>query len=318
MESKACLSIKSKKHPDQRCESKVIDGDFCPRHSKSKILWSESTSSRAPEPVKTKNLMTRKQRVATEKIYRFWVSYGRRKIRKIHGPSTFISEISQNDTDITTLEPISTIPLRYRFSYSDMNKHIWTFDLRFLVQMIHYGNEMKNPYTQDVFEKPVVERLQALTQTLIHNKLPVLYTNEATLTPEQVWNQKVLDVFLKLNSLGYAVNLIWFEEMTVSQHHSFYTILYNMWTTDFSLRIQEKENLVAGYNSGRNPLFRWTPDVIVGKMNTLKWWRKNNLGLMNAFVTRAKDRTFQNCSALYVLTALVESVPAARESFPWL
>jgi hypothetical protein len=260
--------------------------------------------------------MTRKQRVALEKIYKFWVFYGRRKIRNIRGPSTFISEISQNESDITTLEPISTIPLRYRFSYSDSSRHIWTFDLRFLVQMIHYGHEMKNPYTQEALTKPVLERLQTLTQILIHKKIPVLYTNDTELTPEQAWNQKVLDVFLKLNSLGYAVNLIWFEGMTVAQHHSFYTTLYTMWTTD--LRAQEKENLVSGYNSGRSPLFRWTPEVIVRQANSLKWWRKNNLGLMNAFLTRAKDRALQNCSALYVLTALVEAVPAARESFPWL
>ena len=302
-----CLSIKSKKHPDQRCSSNATHGDFCFKHSKSKVLWSS---------LSIKRIITRKQRGAIEKIYRFWVSYGRRKIRKIHGPSTFISEISQNDADITTLEPISTIPLRYRFSYSDVNSHIWTFDLRFLVQMMHYGHEMKNPYTQDILEPHVIERLQSLTETLIRNKLPVLYSNDAILTPEQAWNQKVLDVFLKLNSLGYAVNLIWFEEMTLVQHHSFYTILYTMWST--VLREQEKENLVSGYNSGRAPLFRWTPQVIIGMMNSLKWWRKKNLGLMNAFLTRAKDRALQNCSALYVLTALVESVPAARESFPWL
>jgi hypothetical protein len=310
MEARACLSIKSKKHPDQQCAYNATHGKFCSRHSKSKILWSAMGEAKSPRTT------TRKQRVALDKIYRFWVFYGRRKIRNIHGPSTFISEISQNDTDITSLEPISSIPLRYRFSYSDSTRHIWTFDLRFLVQMIHYGHEMKNPYTQDVFPRPDLERLQRLSETLISHKLPVLYTDEAELTPEQVWNQKVLDVFLKLNSLGYAVNLIWFEGMTVAQHHSFYTILYTMWETD--LRAQEKENLVVGYNSGRAPLFRWTPEAIVAQGNTLKWWRKNNLGLMNAFLTRAKDRALQNCSALYVLTALVDAVPAARESFPWL
>ena len=288
---------------DQRCASISTHGDFCSRHSKSKILWAFAN-------------MTRRQRVAIEKIYRFWVSYGRRKIRKIHGPSTFISEISQNDTDITTLEPISTIPLRYRFSYSDTNRHIWTFDLRFLVQLVQYGNEMKNPYTQDILDTPVLERLQILTESLISHGVPVLYTYDAHLTPDQAWNQKVLDVFFKLNTLGYAVSISWFEEMTLPQHHSFYTILYTMWYSD--LRPQEKENLVVGYNSGRNPLFRWTPQVIVGNMNSLKWWRKNNLGLMKTFLTRAKDRALQNCSALYILTALVESVPAARESFPWL
>ena len=305
--STQCNSIKSKKDPSIRCVSKATHGDFCARHRNSKILWAS--------PKKT-YIVTRKQRAAIEKIYKFWILHGRRKLQGRHGPATFLPEISQNDRDIFNLEPIAKIPLMYHFSYQDSNKHIWSFDLRFLVQMLHYGNDLKNPYSQELLAAPEIKRLQNISQSLILHKIPVLYSDSQTLTPEQAWNQKVLDVFLKLNSMGYAANLVWFELMTPRQHHHFYTSLYNLWTHSLGLTHQQKEVLIPAYDSGRAPLFRWTPEGI--RNQELKWWRKNNLNLMNTFLTRGKDRAIQSTGALYILMALVQSSPGAAEAFHWL
>ena len=302
-----CHSIKSKKNPSIRCISKATHGDFCARHRKSKILWA------APR----KTIITRKQRAALEKIYKFWILYGRRKLKVHHGPATFVPEISQNDRDIFNLEPITKIPLMYHFSYQDSNKHIWVFDLRYLTQMLHYGNELKNPYSQELLPSPVIKRLQEYTQLLICKKIPVLYIDTHSLTPEQAWNQKVLDVFLKLNSMGYAANLIWFDLMSIRQHHTFYTSIYNMWNINLGLTHIQKEVLIPAYDSGRAPLFRWTPEVIIRNQD-LKWWRKNNLNLMNAFLTRGKDRLVQTTGALYIIMALAQSSPGAAEAFHWL
>lgn len=305
-----CHSIKSKKNPTIRCVSKATHGDFCARHRKSKILWAS--------PPKKVYVLTRKQSVAIEKIYNFWILHGRRKVRKIHGPASFVPEISQNDRDLFSFEPVSKIPLMYHFSYQDSNKHIWTFDLRFLVQMLHYGKDLKNPYNQELLTPPVIKRLQEFSESLIRQKIPVLYIDTETLTPEQAWNQKVLDVFLKLNSMGYATNLLWFEAMSIRQHHHFYTTLYNLWTHNLGLTNEQKELLIPAYDSGRGPLFRWTPEVIIGNNQELKWWRKNNLNLMNTFLTRGKEASVQSTGALYILMALVSASRAAAEAFPWL
>jgi hypothetical protein len=184
--------------------------------------------------------------------------------------------------------------------------------------MLHYGNDLKNPYSQEILSSTVIKRLQEYTQTLIRHKIPVLYTDTQTLTPEQSWNQKVLDVFLKLNSMGYAANLIWFEVMTLRQHHHFYTSIYNLWTYTLGLTHMQKEVLIPSYDSGRAPLFRWRPEVIIGNNQELKWWRKNNLNLMNAFLMRGKDRIVQSTGALYVIMALAQSSPGAAEAFNWL
>jgi len=300
-----CLSIKSKKNPTDKCLAKAIKGDFCARHAKSKILWN---GAKRVVP------FTRKQRLAAEKIYRFWILHGRRKLIKEVG-FIFTPEYANNEKDILTHEDIRSVPLKYRFAYIDSSNHLWLFDLRFFVQLIHYGNEIKNPFSQEILSQEILERLQKKVERLRSQKIPIIYSDGNELTPEQIWNQKVLNVFLKINSLGYGVNVIWFETMQVRNHENFYKILYNLW---MNIPEEERDRLVPGHDSGRSPLFRWIPQVLLLKSQELKWWRKINLTLMNSFVNRSEDKTMQSSGALYVITALANSHRQVAEAFSWL
>ena len=298
-----CLSIKSKKNPLERCASKATTGDFCSRHSKSKVLWAD--------PIL-------KQKKTLDIIYRFWINRGRRSIRRELGPLTFIPDEADNQEDLLTLQPVNTIPLKYRFSYIDSKKHLWIFDLRFLVQLMHYGGELKNPFSQESLPQTSIQRLQMRVEKLRAQKIPILYVEEGELTPDQLWNQKVLDIFLKINSLGYGVNVLWFETMGVREHERFYVNLYNMWVYSLPLSVIQREVLVPGHDSGRNPLFKWPPVILVGRGGELKWWRKQNLRLMGAFLMRGQSKDTQGCGALHILTALANSHRQVREAFPWL
>jgi len=307
MEAKApCLSIKSKKHPSIQCPSLATKGEFCSRHCKSKVKW-------APP---AKKPLTRKQSAAATTILNFWIRYGRLHIRRLKGQALFTPERSDNPKDIYSMESISTIPFTYHFSYIDAKKHLWTFDLRFLVQSMHYGNDMKNPFSQELLPPHILQRLQVYSERLRKRGVPILYVEKDVLTPEQIWNQKVLDVFLKLTAHGYCVNVLWFETLTVRGHELFYTRMYELWS---SLLSAEKDRIVPGHGSGRNPLFRWTPSVIeMRSVGDLKWWRKQTLGMMNTFLSRGTDRATQGCGALYVLTALARTHPKVAEAYAWL
>ena len=314
MDAGRCVSIRSKKKPGERCEAKAKRGNFCARHCKSKILWMGEIVAADAAPPNPKPL-TRKQTTAIQTIHRFWLQHGRRHHRKLHGPAIFTPSIAQNDKDVFTFQPISTIPYSYHFSYTDSNKNTWIFDVRFLVQLLHYGRAIKNPFSQEDLPAPVLERLEAVVSSLRKQRMPIVYIDDVELTPEQVWNQKVLDVFLKINSLGYGVNILWFETMNIRHHENFYIHLHVIWDT---VREDEKEIIVPGYTTGRGPLFRWFPDHIIGRGQDVKWWRKCNLGLMNALVSRGQTRTACSTGALHVLTALANSYPLVAESFNWL
>jgi hypothetical protein len=308
--SSLCKSIKSKKYSHLQCPNHSSGGsDFCAKHKRTQLLWVSSTPQRPP--------LTRKQKAAAEKIQRFWLFKGRRKALAIHGPALFESSISTNNTDIYTLAPSTTIPFTYHFSYSDDAKRIWVFDLRFLMHLLHHGN-LKNPYTQEPIPPNTLERLQRRAEILRKQKVPIVYMEDANLTPEQIWNQKVMDVFLKLTSLGYGVNMCWFETMSVLAHVNFYGRLYAMWNNELPLTRAQKDIIVPGYNSGRTILFKWSPRETVEGLHDIRWWRKHNLALMNAFLSRGQDRATQGCGALYILTALANIHTRVGEAFPWL
>ena len=88
-----------------------------------------------------------------------------------------------------------------------------------------------------------------------------------------------------------------------------------MWHTLYSA---EKERIVPGYKSARTQLFRWTPSQLDMEIHDIRWWRKQNLALMNAFFVRGQDRATQGCGALYILTSLARTHPRVAEAFPWL
>lgn len=313
MASPLCASIKSKKHPEQRCAAPASKGDFCARHAKAKnqIRWTGSPRPQRP--------LTRRQKYACEVIRRFTLLHVRRHLRRIHGPSLYNLSLSHNDRDIYSLEPLtSSVPFTYHFSYLDSQNHIWTFDLRFLLQLLQYGNDLKNPFSQEIFPASVIERLQKRATSLRQRSVPIVYTEPEGLTSEQVWNQKVLDVFLKLTALGFGANVLWFETLTVRGHEMFYKRLWTLWNEAIGLTEQEKERLVPGHRCGRTPLFKWQPEQIEFRGFELKWWRKQNLALMNAFLSRGQDKDTLGCGAIYVLTALAQTHPRAAEAFPWL
>ena len=305
--SSQCSSIKSRKYSTLRCPNPPTRGNFCAKHCKSQILW----VSTEPKPTP----FTRRQKAAADKIHSFWKFHGRRRARKIHGPTLFSSSLSHNDKDIYTFDSITTIPFTYHFSYIDTSKKAWTFDLRFLTQLLQYGKELRNPFSQELIPDLAIQRIQAMTESLRKRGVPIVYAEATGLTPEQLWNQKVLDVFLRISSLGYGVNMLWYESMLVNHHKEFYVRLYDMWHT---LYHSEKERIVPAYKSVRTPLFRWTPSQLDKEIHDIRWWRKQNLALMNAFFVRGQDRATQGCGALYILSCLARTLPRVAESFPWL
>ena len=308
-----CISIKSKKNSALRCPNVASRGQFCAKHNKSKVIW----TGKATTKVKVVPF-TKRQKAAGEKIKKFLMVYGRMAIRRRHGPTVFSPSLSHNDNDIYNFDPITTIPLKYHFSFVDAKQRVWTFDMRFLIQLLQYGKDLVNPYSQERILKPTIDRLQTLSQNLRKNLIPIVYVDTDELTPEQIWNQKVLDVFLKITSLGYGVNILWFETMTTYGHSVFYRKLHDLWTIHLGLTREEKERIVPGHMAGRTPLFRWSPTAIESQYHELKWWRKQNLNIMNAFVSRSQDKNIQVCGALYILTALAQTLPKIAEVYPWL
>ncbi len=311
LELRKCANIKSKKHKDQPCTLSATHGDFCSRHYKNPQRFT-------PKEVVSHKVLTRFGLQSIQRLQRFWRRWSARQRFRRQGPATNCLEIASNQTEVYSLDSIQSIPKSFFFSFADEKKNIWVFDIRSLSHLVTEGNEIQNPYTRAPLDSMTLKKIHARILWLRQRKFPILYAVGENMSQEQIWNQKVLDVFFKMEALGYRASCRWFDEMNQTDHMTFYRRLYRLWNYQLGLTHAEKEAIVPGYSTGMTKLFRLTPDRIESQAHDLRWWRRANLNLILELLTKAPTKSQQGLGALYILMALVQVVPEASSAYPWI
>ena len=164
-----CGNRKSAKHPDIKCKLKATHGEFCFRHYKNpkRFLILESNNDKR---------FNKKEEFAARKIQYFWSFWGALHLAKIHGKSVFLREISQNSTEVTTMDDIQSVPRMYFFSYIDQDSIIWSFDIRSLVGILSHNKVIENPYTRKEFRKDVMKSFYRLIDWLRSRKFSTIFS----------------------------------------------------------------------------------------------------------------------------------------------
>jgi hypothetical protein len=310
-EFRRCQNIKSRTNPDAQCPFAALHGDYCSRHTKN------------PRPFRARRVSNEIQEAtpsaaaAATKIQRAW-RLRAPLLRFAHqGPASNALNLAGNETELYSMDPLSSIPAPYRFSYADEKRHIWMFDIRTLGHSMATGFPQQNPYTREILPAQALNALHNRIAWLRSRKYQILHINTDVLTPEQCWNQKVLDIFLKIEALGYYACPDWFHGMTAYHHSLFYKKLFDLWEYRLALTAAEKEAVVPGHLSpGARRLFRFPPDTQDDRDRG--WWARMNLSIMEAFVTRATDKERQKLGAMYVLMGLVQASRPAARALPWV
>ena len=231
---------------------------------------------------------------------------------KYQGPAINAIDLAMNDTELYTLDSTSKIPFVYRLSFSDMRKTIWMFDIRTLVHSMGTGFPSQNPYTRDEFTEQTMKRIHARIAWLRSRKYHILHANTDVLTADQLWNQAVLDIFLKIESLGYYVSCDWYHAMSKADHYNFYKKMYDLWEYRLGLTRSEKEHIIPG----PYVLFRFDADDAFEKSKN--WWAKKNLILIEAFITKGHDKEYKKLGTMYVLMGFVQVSTQAAAALPWV
>jgi hypothetical protein len=304
-----CANIKSKKLPDVRCPAPAAQGEFCARHSKN------------PHRFQEKNTLERSynqpENSAAARIQSWWT--GRRAAIRIlrQGPLVHFPELAENTTDMFTLDPVRDIPLLYRWSYIDDKNHGWIFDIRSLSMSAAHSEQRMNPYTREPIGSKAEAHFHKRCSWLRSKKYCLVHSTETEMTPEQLWNQKVLDVSQKYDMLGYHMCLHWFEELPVISLALMYIELWELWFFRLNLSRQVKEQVVPRWSSENNPLFKVRPSETRGR-HDIQWWRKIVLELLDRFVSSATLKDHKTLGALYGMTGFALVSHQVRQHYPWL
>ena len=303
---RACLNIKSRANPDIQCHLSATHGYYCSRHYKNPKPFHKP-------PANNYALYTRKHINAAKKIQKFWHTHISFYRYLTQGPAINDISIAINDKELLSMDPISSVPKHYLITFSDERKCIWAFDIRTLVHSMASGFPSENPYNRDKIIEPAKSLIYKRIAWLRRCHYPVVHIDTEVLTPEQCWNHKVLDIFLKIESLGYYVNCDWYHNLDINQHIEFYKTFVVLWEYRLGLTRTDKERIVPG---NEDNLFRFHPSEIPNK--SFHWWKKYTLSIMEAFINRAEDTEHQKMGAMYLLMAFVRVSRDAAEALPWL
>ena len=308
-EIRLCANIRSKKHPDVRCTLAATNGEFCARHSKNPVRFQEKYKK------DTTVIYTFRQTSAAKRIQSMWRRFiVRHRIRK-QGPASCFPELADNTTEIYTLEATTTIPQLYRWSYKDEKKHIWVFDIRSLHTM-RLQNSRDNPYTREPFPENAEAHFRERTSWLLKKKYCLFYINAEELSPDQQWHQKVLDMTLKYDMLGYYMCIHWFDDLLDRQYSQIYTELWELWNYRLQLSPILKRTVVPNWNKDDTLLFKWLPSEIKNRRER-KWWQKIILELFERLVS-GESKDSRSMGALYGMTAFAIASPSVRAHYSWL
>ena len=306
--TRQCLNQKSRRHPDVQCPHPATQGEYCAIHCKHPVrfnLLKKSQSDPSLEKIQF-----------AEKIQNWWrVLAGIRRYRQL-GPAGNIPAIAENQTDIYSLDAVTSIPLLYRWSYSDSNKHIWLFDIRTLCMSRADGQEtaLLNPYTREPIPANAEKQFYERCAWLRKRKYYLIHMDSVELTEDQLWHQTLLDVSLKYDMLGYHMCLSWFEELSLRQLAGFYVELWELWFFRLQLNNTVKNQVVPNWPAN---LFKHSPQEVRQRIEK-KWWQKTVLDLMNTLVSSAELKEHKTLGALYSMTAFAVISPNVRQHYPWL
>lgn len=311
LEFRKCANVRSKTHPDSPCKSIAIHGDFCARHWKRPHRYVALTELRNTS-------VTRSYIQAVKRIQAWWRLAFPSSLYRHQGPAIHLQSLSQNSTEVYSMEAIEKIPKLFFFSYADEKKTIWSFDIRSLSHSLAQGKALENPYTREPFAQRTLQRVRERIAYLRKRKYPVLYLQGDNLSQEQEWNQRVLDIFMKLEALGYSAACSWFNSMDLDDHKNFYKILHELWFWRLGLSPAEKELIVPGHLKSATKLFRWQPEVVTQAAHNLRWWQKHNLWLIQTFIEKSPDKSKNALAAVYMMMGLVYVSEDAAEAYPWI
>jgi len=304
-----CANIKSRKFPQLRCPYPATKNEFCCRH------WKKPHRFNIPQIVRC---ATRSMDTAIRRIQNWWrLNYGS-KLRKQRSLVFFARDLCNNDRELATFEPLSVIPRDYFFVLNDKGtKRYWGFDLRSLVIQYEQNGKLENPYTKEVVDTEGITQFHLRVELLRKLKKPLHFEGISSLSAEQSWNLRVLDVCLRLDMLGYRISTQWFTELSLLENQRLYTNLYLLWNQDLELSKELKERVVPHYNETVSKLFKWPPHKMAFKTE-LNSVRRMNLNLMERLISSAESQSDRTLGAMYTITGLCTVSSHCRQAYPWL
>ena len=252
------------------------------------------------------------------KIQKCWRNYFIRLFNQTLGPSYKNHKLSNNIDDFLTTENIENIDYYYYFSFKDSDNFIYTFNIISLYSLIT-RNIIKNPYNRNKFTDSIITLLfKRMRYNRILNQLSDFINYQPMV---QNMNDKIQNIFHKIDELGNYTDSAWFLDLDHKQLHKFIYEIYEIWCYRAQLSVEMKQIICPPMG---NPFINMPRNIILpqNQQNSF-FFSKGNLkrialDIMEKLVYSAHTDENKNLGALYILSALTLVSQNACDALPWL
>ena len=227
---------------------------------------------------------------------------------KIKGPALFKRNLSINNIDFYTCDDIHIIDYNYFISYKDIDNKIYSFDIRSLNLLI--SNNHKNPYNRNIIPIFITNNIKKIINYLLYKKLYINFEEEI-LTEEQIFNNRVINIFQKIDNFNYNTNINWFINLNFNQLKQYWILLEDIWNWRANLTSNDKYKIIQ-YNT----IFKNLKNInhIINKKNL----QSLILDDIDILISNGISPSDTSNGIIYVLMALSNISHECGLSFPWL
>lgn len=232
------------------------------------------------------------------------------------GPASKNIELCTNNTDFYSLEKLNNFKFNEIISIKDENdNHIYGFTIQTMNIYIknNANTDLKNPYNRTKINENIQNNISSIKRIckILNLKLNIESHIE---TIKKDINQRIFDIFHKIDELGNYSNHIWFLNLDHGKLIKFIFELKDIWVYRANLSDITKINIC--HPTG-NPFLGINMNFIRSTRYT------NNLkiicvDIMSNMINKGINNEYRSLGALYILTALTLVSSDAASALPWL
>lgn len=240
-----------------------------------------------------------------------------KKLNTLKGPGLFKRALCVNCNDFYTFEDSTSIEYNYFFSFKEIvykSENIYCFDMRSFKLLLN-SNNLYNPYNRRELDNNIINTFLKLENHLINNNINIQYKQDV-LSDEQIFTQKIIEIFQKIDNFGYNTNIEWFTDLSVNKLKKFWIHLEDIWNYRSNLSPEAKHNIIQSHKPQPFKHFNNSIKKIFSlKPKTLQSYILNDIDI---FISSGINNDSSNLGCLYVLTALSNVSLQCIQAMPWL
>ena len=242
-------------------------------------------------------------------VQKYWRRYMVVLFHRSQGPARLDRSLCNNEEDFLTTEPVKNINYRTFISFREDDKFIYGFEVGSIFTLIDKKMNY-NPYTRRPFTSAITRQIE---RRALYNRL--LFTCEEI--PERVltYEQKIIGLFQKMDTLGNYTQSEWLLRLNDIQIKRFIFELYDIWGYRAHLSSEMKRNICP---PNGNPFHSIPMMILESSHPPLDLLKQYTYSILHDLLYRSNQTEYQVLGAYYILSALtLVSIPAA-DALPWL